>query len=192
MALASVRLNDIPKEGLHLSLDVTAEDLALTPEDGRLRDGLSLSVEFVRADRDVTVTGVLSGTVLRECVRCLVEYEDRLRLPFTAAYRRLEGAIKMGEEPRKGSGPPPSESSERPGVDEESYWYVGDKVDLAAMLREQVILATPMQPLCDERCSGLCPVCGQNRNERECGCQEPEGLNPFQILRRHQGLPRKG
>jgi len=24
--------------------------------------------------------------------------------------------------------------------------------------------------LCREDCKGVCPVCGQNRNERDCGC----------------------
>ncbi len=186
MALASVHLNDIPKDGLSLTLDVSAEDLALAPDEGQLRDALSLSVDFLKADRDVTVSGVLRGTLIRECVRCLAEYEDHLRIPFVAAYRRL------GDEPRKPSGPSRSESSDAPRVDEEVYSYVGDKLDLAEMLREQVILATPMQPLCSDECVGLCSVCGQNRNERDCGCQEPEGLHPFQILRRYQENHRKG
>lgn len=188
MALSSVNLTDIPKEGLVLSLDATAEDLALAPDEGRIRGALSLSVEFLRADRDVTVTGVLSGAVVRECVRCLEEYEDHLRLPFVALYR------PVGEEPRKGSGPPrpgAGDRPDRPEPNEELYPYAGDKLDLAPMLREQIILAAPMQPLCEEGCLGLCSVCGQNRNERACGCREPESRSPFLILRQVQGLPRK-
>jgi uncharacterized protein len=50
------------------------------------------------------------------------------------------------------------------------------------MLREQVILDAPMQPLCREECQGLCPVCGQDRNERRCDCREQEQTSPFAVL----------
>lgn len=40
--------------------------------------------------------------------------------------------------------------------------------DLAA---EQVHLAIPMKPLCDENCLGLCPNCGANRNREGCKCE---------------------
>ena len=39
-------------------------------------------------------------------------------------------------------------------------------VDLTDLLREELILATPLAPLCREDCAGLCPVCGEDRNER--------------------------
>ena len=39
-------------------------------------------------------------------------------------------------------------------------------VDLTGLLREELILATPLAPLCREDCAGLCPVCGEDRNER--------------------------
>jgi len=39
------------------------------------------------------------------------------------------------------------------------------------VLREFVLLALPMRKLCDENCKGICPACGQNRNQSECHCQ---------------------
>ena len=39
-------------------------------------------------------------------------------------------------------------------------------VDLTDLLREELILATPLAPLCREDCAGLCPVCGLDRNDR--------------------------
>jgi len=30
-----------------------------------------------------------------------------------------------------------------------------------------------MAPLCMEDCAGLCPQCGANRNEGDCGCVAP-------------------
>jgi uncharacterized protein len=53
-------------------------------------------------------------------------------------------------------------------ADEERYH--GKVIDLAPILREQILLSLPAYPVCRESCKGLCPVCGQNLNERECGC----------------------
>jgi uncharacterized protein len=53
-------------------------------------------------------------------------------------------------------------------VGEESY--SGREIDLDPVVREQILLALPAYPLCREGCKGLCAVCGQDLNERECGC----------------------
>jgi uncharacterized protein len=44
-------------------------------------------------------------------------------------------------------------------------------MELEDILREQVMLALPMQRVCSDVCKGICPVCGKNRNETECGCK---------------------
>ena len=53
----------------------------------------------------------------------------------------------------------------------EMGFYEGDGVELNDVLREYVLLALPMQRVCSEDCKGICPVCGQNRNQKECACQ---------------------
>jgi uncharacterized protein len=35
------------------------------------------------------------------------------------------------------------------------------------------VLELPMAPLCRDDCAGLCPQCGANRNEGDCGCVAP-------------------
>jgi uncharacterized protein len=47
-------------------------------------------------------------------------------------------------------------------------------LDLAPLLREETILATPMLIVCRPDCAGLCPVCGQNLNEGSCDCDQDE------------------
>ncbi len=182
MALLSLHVNDIPEEGLSLAGQVEAEDLTLSPTDAKVRDGFWLAADIVGVGTGVTVTGVLAGIFLRQCVRCLKDYEDSVRLPFAVEYQRQEmPAMRRAKQS-------PGESRHEPqGADEELkqdvYLYVGDQVDLATMLREHVILATPMQPLCDEACLGLCPDCGQDRNEGPCRCSEEYRSTPFTIMR---------
>ncbi len=43
------------------------------------------------------------------------------------------------------------------------------------VVREQIILGIPMSARCRDNCAGLCTVCGQNKNERDCG-HKPPGL----------------
>jgi uncharacterized protein len=40
------------------------------------------------------------------------------------------------------------------------------KLDLTDLLREELILATPVAALCRPDCAGLCPACGEDLNDR--------------------------
>lgn len=52
-----------------------------------------------------------------------------------------------------------------------------EKVDLIKILQENIMLVLPMKHLCSEECRGLCTVCGQNLNEKECNCKT-ESIDP--------------
>jgi uncharacterized protein len=57
------------------------------------------------------------------------------------------------------------------------------EVDLTEALRESVVLAIPLAPVCREDCKGLCPRCGIDRNTGTCDCAD-EDIDP-----RWEGLP---
>ena len=178
-------LTEVPDSGLSLVCEVQPDELALGPDDGLARGELSLSVEITKTGPGLSVTGVLTGAFLRQCVRCLTEYEDAVSLPFAVDYRHEENL------PRARHKSPGAEARDLPEPEDEVYLFDGDRLELAEMLREHVILATPMQPRCHEECLGLCPVCGQNLNERQCGCPG-EGLeSPFAVLKAKVGRQRR-
>jgi len=193
VALPSMHLSEIPDEGLSLACDVQPEELTLGPEDARVGAGLSLSVEIAKSEDGVSVAGILGGTFIRQCVRCLSDFNDPARLSFAVEYRRETSPAGRGGPGRPGrsSGPASAPPPESEDVLENVYPLAGDRLELVEMLREQVILAEPMQPLCRPDCRGLCPVCGQNRNERECGCAEERPDSPFMILRRLREDPER-
>jgi uncharacterized protein len=60
----------------------------------------------------------------------------------------------------------------------------GDFVDLTARIREDILLELPQRALCDARCRGLCPVCGQDLNEATCSCKPAAGSLRWQALDR--------
>jgi len=57
--------------------------------------------------------------------------------------------------------------------DDEVYLIVNDFIDLAPLVHDAIFLELPLAPLCREDCQGLCPVCGIDRNEATCQCQQP-------------------
>ena len=44
-------------------------------------------------------------------------------------------------------------------------------LDLTPLVREEIIVSTPIAPLCKPDCAGLCPQCGQNLNLGTCNCE---------------------
>lgn len=48
------------------------------------------------------------------------------------------------------------------------------EVDITDNVREGIILLLPVKPLCKKDCRGICPKCGQNLNEKECGCDRSQ------------------
>lgn len=189
MALPSFLISEIPEDGLRLSCEVGAEDLALEPEDGRVAGLLTLEIEVEPLERGCHVTGALAGPFVRQCVRCLKDFEDDVVLPFAVQFeRKAEPQKRNGRgagasASRDPSGEVEAQSEAADAQPEDVYEFSGERVELGGMLREQIILATPMQPLCAAACLGLCPTCGQDLNERRCGCPEARGDNPFAVLR---------
>jgi DUF177 domain-containing protein len=91
----------------------------------------------------ILVSGEVGGVLHMACSRCLREFDD----PFA---HEVEETFFYSEP-------------------EENYHVDGDRIDLEPMLRDVILLATPTAPLHAADCKGLCPVCGQDRNEIDCG-----------------------
>jgi uncharacterized protein len=86
MELLRPLLADITADGLSLVGEVTAEELGLTEDDAVVLGPLAVSLDLTNVEGLVAVTGVLEGTIARECVRCLKEYEDPLAYSVRAAF----------------------------------------------------------------------------------------------------------
>jgi uncharacterized protein len=56
------------------------------------------------------------------------------------------------------------------GEDINRVYFEGDSIDLSIGIRDTLILAAPIAPVCKEDCKGICPQCGANLNQGKCGC----------------------
>ena len=106
--------------------------------------------------RSIVAIGTVSARWAGECARCLRPIGGEV----SSAVRELF------EDPTR----IPEEGEGAAAADEDIYPLHGEQVDLEPLARDAVLLALPPAPLCAEDCAGLCPVCGADRNEAECGC----------------------
>jgi uncharacterized protein len=70
------------------------------------------------------------------------------------------------------SAEPMAGEHELDAADLQSYYLEGEVLDTRPLLLEQIELNIPMKPLCREDCAGICPVCGANRNQAPCRCED--------------------
>ncbi|MBC7926733.1 MAG: DUF177 domain-containing protein [Bryobacteraceae bacterium] len=106
---------------------------------------------------EIRVRGNLSVEFDMQCDRCLEPVHYPLTGSFDLFYRPAP------------KGPLPSEVAIDAGEAEIGF-YDGDGMELTDVLREHILLALPMHLICDENCAGICPQCGQNRNNGHCEC----------------------
>ena len=107
---------------------------------------------------EIRVQGHLSVTMESDCDRCLEAARFAIQSDFDLFYRPTD-TTSAAEEVEIDAG------------EAEIAFYEGSGLDLKDVLREHILLSMPMQRICREDCQGICPVCGQNRNAANCGCQ---------------------
>ncbi|WP_027881820.1 YceD family protein [Meiothermus rufus] len=103
------------------------------------------------------LSGEIAGYALLECRRCLTPTPAAVRAHFQYMLRYQPGLAhpELVEE------------------DEEEVLLFGHpNLELGPILSEAFALELPYTVLCKEDCKGLCPVCGTNRNEVDCGHDE--------------------
>lgn len=110
---------------------------------------LELRLESVM--EGVLVTGTARARVEGECVRCLEPLERELEADFQEMFTYPDaddrGRSKQAE---------PADDAE----DEDMTPLEDGLFDLEPVLRDAVVLALPMQPVCQDDCPGLCAECG--------------------------------
>ncbi len=100
-------------------------------------EGSDIAIELrLEAVMDgVLATGTASAQATGECVRCLDDLDEDLVVDFQELYLYAEAG-------------------------EDELALDGDLLDLEPVLRDAVVLALPIKPVCDPECPGLCPECG--------------------------------
>ncbi len=168
----AIKISDIPPQGITIEVE---DKLALI-ENGQAPTHFTATVTFRPEPNGIFhVTGTVDAQIELECSLCL------RRFPFAVKDAELdfdllpEGSLKSAAEHELG----------RAELDTE--FYRGDEIEPRDFIREQILLALPMVPVHRQDCKGLCPVCGTDRNEKECGCRSDSLASeesPFAVLKK--------
>ena len=116
---------------------------------------LTGSARITRAAQGLLVQVKIQAYVQTECVRCLSDFSQPLEIDFTELYAFTSNSV--------------TESG--------LIFPESGKIDLAPIVREEMLLAIPISQLCQPDCKGLCPVCGENLNETICH-HDDEAIDP--------------
>lgn len=132
------------------------------------------------AEERILVTIAVRADFSLPCSRCLAEtgvaISGELRYLFTLRSAREDVASSDGSE----EGAAEAEDGDVDVIPIDSFQA---ELNLSPYVWEVLLLGLPERAHCKEDCKGLCPVCGQNKNERDCGCSTDEIDPRFAVLR---------
>jgi len=129
-------------------------------DDLELRD-FEGNVNVGKTPQGLIAQGTFSAETTLNCSRCLKDFEQELDWEFTEMY-----------------------AFDQRSVTESDLLLPEDAhLDVEELLREYALLEIPINPICEPECKGLCPQCGQNLNEKDCGHRPEESDSPFAKLK---------
>lgn len=137
-------------EGVGVSRDFDFDQPSLLVGDELPLLALRGTIRLSRVTQGLLARGRLQAETPLQCVRCLAEYHQLLTC-------EVDELLVF---------PPLPEADALLVIPETGI------LDLEPLLRETLLLELPLQPLCRPDCTGLCPVCGEDR--KRSSCHHPE------------------
>lgn len=172
----------LPEGVTGLDRELSRVDLGL--EAGRGGEGILLedlevlgpaavTVRISKGPSEILLTGVVGAKLRAPCARCLGPAEEEIQADISLVLHRAAAGS-------------PGQAVEGEGDEEDAVRVLPphtSRVDIAEDIRAAFILALPIRFICREDCRGLCPRCGKNLNEGDCGCPGDTGDSRWQALR---------
>ena len=131
------------------------EDISWQGEPLRFMKPLSVSGNLINNGEMLLLNADVRGVVILQCGSCLERYEHNLDFSFEA--RLVKPSFHDSTD---------------------SFIYEGNEFQVADIVWEFLLLEIPIGRRCQEKCKGLCPKCGINRNKTTCQCINTEENDP--------------
>jgi len=112
---------------------------------------VEISVQLESVTEGVYVSGTAHAPLVGECARCLDEIHDEITVDLAELFAYPDSVTDETTDP-----------DELPRV-------VDEQVDVEQLVRDALVLALPLAPLCREDCAGLCVECGEKWADLEPG-----------------------
>ena len=131
------------------------------PADDALGDAIDVDLHLDSVVEGILVRGSVTFTFRLACARCLKPQTETHTVQVAELFAD------------------PAKREDDDEVDP-GYEIVEDRtaIDLEVLLRDAVLMDLPVRTLCREDCQGLCPTCGADRNETDCGHRPEQAPDP--------------
>ena len=190
----TIHVDDIKNAAQPWEVDLAREEIdemlgGEVPSEYHAAGATKVHAKLTRMGRKVLVQSHFAVPLAGVCKRCLKDLTLDEAIELTLTYNPLpeghghdSGKKKPTVEtlPEKGDKGAERARARRAHQDDgtdgsfepqlaDEEIYSGKTIDFWPAVREQILLAAPPSPVCREECKGLCPSCGQDLNERDCG-----------------------
>jgi uncharacterized protein len=174
-----IHIDEIKNEGLVLDFEESAQIFPILQEmvaggECLFLEGIRIHLRALKVHEMIEVEGRIATLVRFSCSRCLKDFDLPVEEPFALTFTRELPEVQEETE---------AEGAELTAEDMGLILFHGDEIDLTEEIQQQVIMALPVRPLCSESCKGLCPRCGADLNEGECGCGREDFNIKFSALK---------
>ncbi|WP_020671182.1 YceD family protein [Amycolatopsis nigrescens] len=126
------------RRSLPVETELGVPDVIIVPVGAEIE--LDLLLESVV--EGVLLTGTAVAPTTGHCSRCLDQISGEVEIELTELFAY------------------PDSTTEATTDEDEVSRLVDDRIDLGPLVRDAVVLALPLVPLCTEDCAGLCVGCG--------------------------------
>jgi uncharacterized protein len=146
------------------------KDLNLPEEYSFDKENVDVHLYVIKDDKDYVISLNLKSDIKLQCGRCLENYimDIDTSSDIILSHKDIHDHNELSEE----------DLIVEYLEDEENF-------NLNNLIREEIIVQTPMKPLCDENCKGICPICGADKNKEGCDCETKlkREDSPFSVLK---------
>lgn len=102
-------------------------------------------------NKRLLISGDTTLDVVIPCDRCLSDVVNHFEIQIDRELSLEDGKVVCSE-------------------DEEIPFLEEHQLDVDRLIYDEILVNWPTKVLCKDDCKGICPVCGQNLNQQDCGC----------------------
>lgn len=163
----NIDVQDIGSKGLFIEDYFELEDSLLIEDEAFFYDNIKFSILFTNEGNNrIKAKGKLNSEISMKCVKCLEKFDYKINSKFEIVLFHMD-IIEADN------------TSLNPD-DLEYIFYEGGKIDVKKILTEQINFFLPLNPVCSNKCKGICPNCGTNLNEKTCKCES--SVDEYKLL----------
>ncbi len=146
------RIMAVNNNQIELKYQIDVESINYYGDKIIISEPASLHGKLYYMDEKTFLDCAISAEVKVNCSRCLKSFHRDLSTKLSVELIEEQDGLNIEDE-------------------DDTILYQDDNIDLAKIVREQIIMSIPMKLLCSENCKGFCFQCGINKNEEQCQCK---------------------